>query len=416
MEESRNVWDAAIIGGGIVGMSAALELRARGRSVIVLDRDLPRERASYGNAGVIARTSILPLATPAVWRNIARYAVNADIALRLRHAALPGLSNWLTRFLANCNIAAVRRAAKALNPLVAAALDQHVHHADMVGAQAQIKRNGFLKLYRTEAAFAASGLERSVLREAGVKVELVQRGALVDLEPALERQYAWGLFSPDSASVERPDRLLEAYRRGFCSRGGSFRACRAGRLRQREHGVDVLTDGGVVAASYAVIAAGAWSNDLTAPLGYKISMASERGYHARLAARAQIQRPIIDTGGAYSIVPEGDAVRVMTGVELAGSSDAPNYTQLHHAIDQARAAFPLGEMTADPLWMAPRPSAPDGLPVIGRAPKHPRIVFAFGHGHIGFSTGPITGRVVADLIDDAEPPIPLAPFSAARFA
>jgi D-amino-acid dehydrogenase len=294
LEEARST--VAVIGGGIVGMSAAIALQARGRSVIVIDRGRPRERASYGNAGAIARTSILPLAGPAIWRNFARYALNGDGELSIRRASLPCLSDWLMRFLAHCSEAAMRRAAVALNPLVDAALDQHLAHGDLAGAQTLIRRTGFLKLYRTQAGFAAAALEREILSEAGVEVCIVRGEELSHLEPALTRTYHCGMFSPESASVERPAALVEAYQRAFGERGGAFSACSAQHITHNERGVEVATDRGVVSASHAVIAGGAWSSALTSPLGYKIPLAAQRGYHRRFRVpdAARINRPIID--------------------------------------------------------------------------------------------------------------------------
>src|SRR5688572_10047131 len=154
------VWDVAVIGGGIVGLSTALEMQARGRQVIVLDRDRPRERASFGNAGAISRGSILTVASPTVWRNAIRFATNADPAVRIRWGALPDFARWLGAFLPACNTAAWRRSASALSPLTAAAFEHHQRLARTAGCQRLLRRTGYLKLYRTAGGFAAAALER----------------------------------------------------------------------------------------------------------------------------------------------------------------------------------------------------------------------------------------------------------------
>ena len=151
------------------------------------------------------------------------------------------------------------------------------------------------------------------------------------------------------------------------------------------------------------------------PLGYRFPLAAERAYHRHYRTRANLTRPVHDVDGAYALAPCGDEVRLLTGIELARPDDPPSPTQLARVLPEAAGTLALAEPVDAEPWCGSRPSTPDGLPIIGQAPWHPNLFLAFGHGHIGFSTGPITGRILADLIDGAAPPIPISPFAPERF-
>ncbi len=408
--------DIAVVGGGIVGLSCALHLARRGRSVVLLDPDDGRGRASFGNAGVISRGSILPVAGPGLWPNLWRYARNADPGLQVRYRALPRALPWLRLFLQGANEAAWRRAAAALDPLTAASYDAHLELARVAGAGDLIARRGYLKLYRSETAFAGSALEREILAHHRVRTEILDEAEVAAAEPALARRFARGLLFPESGAVTGPGTLVERYRTAFLGHGGRWIASRCTALEPGPDSVRVAWDGGTIAVRQAVLAAGARSAELARRLGYRLPLAAERGYHRHYRVADNLTRPVHDTGGAFVLAPQGDTVRLLSGIEIAGIDDPPNPRQLARVLPEAQATLPLGAPVEPAPWCGSRPSTPDGLPVIGRASRHPNLIFAFGHGHIGLSTGPITGRIVADVADQRTPPIPVAPFAPERFS
>jgi len=410
--------DVAVIGGGIVGLATALACRARGLGVTVVDPGGIRNAASYGNAGVISRGSLFSMASPGLRAKLPRYALNREAAVRVDYGSLLAVMPWLLAFVRRCDEASWRATAAALDPLCSAAYDEHWRIAGMIGARDLIQRRGWVKLYRSEAAFAASALERDILGHHKVAFEVIDGAELPQFEPALTRRFARAVWHTETGAVSDPGGLVHAYEAAARQQGVEFVGARARTVVEGDEGARVLLEGGgEVEARTVVIAAGAHSHALTRTMGYRLPLAAERGYHRHFAPTGShaLTRPINDTGGAYVIAPMKAGLRVLSGVELATPDAAPNHAQIGLAEQQARGTVAMGEAVEGEAWHGSRPSTPDGLPVIGRAPRHRHVVFAFGHGHIGLSTGPTTGKVVAEIIAGEATSIPTAPFAAERF-
>jgi D-amino-acid dehydrogenase len=409
--------DALVVGGGIVGISCALSAQERGLSVLLCDPGEARRRASYGNAGCISRSSLFPMSGPGFWKNLPNYLLNRDPGLRLHYAKLPRITPWILGFMKAANVRALRRAATALDHLTSRAFDAHMDLATRAGATALIKREGMLRLYRTEAAFHSAAHEREILLEHGVKFEVIEGSALHELEPALRRPFAKGVLYPETGSVSDPGGLVEAYRKLFADGGGRIAQATVEELRPEGEGWVARFAGGEARARQAVIAAGGWSHGLTRALGYRFPLAVERGYHLHLAPGEgpPLNRPIHDSGGYHMLAPMRQGVRVTSGVELAPLSAPPDTTQIDAAVREARGTLALGAPVENEPWIGARPSTPDGLPVIGEAPRHRGLLLAFGHGHIGLSNGPITGQAIGDLLLGRPAAFEISPFSASRF-
>ncbi|WP_299821524.1 FAD-dependent oxidoreductase [uncultured Jannaschia sp.] len=409
--------DVAVLGAGIVGLAVALEVQRRGRRVALIAPDDPRGRASFGNAGVVSLGSILPVAGPGLVGRLPRYLLGRDPAVRIRPGALPAAAPWAARFLRLCNEAAWRQAARALAPLVAASLAAHEALAADLGCAHRIRRHGYLRVWREEGGLGGAALEREILREHGVATEALSADAIAEIEPHLARRYACGLLATDSASIHTPGDLLDRMERAFLERGGTRLRAPVRALAATTDGVTLYVSAGECRAAHAVVAAGARSAPLALPAGDRIPLAAERGYHREvaLAGNATLTRPVHDAAGGFVMAPMDGRIRVTSGVELARPDDPPDHAQIHGAFADAGQSLPFAPESAGEIWMGSRPSTPDSLPVIGVATKTPRVVYAFGHGHIGLSTGPVTGRLVADLLDGKRPDVPLDPFSPRRF-
>jgi D-amino-acid dehydrogenase len=411
--------DIVVVGGGMVGLASAIALRDRGLDVVLLDPGEARARTSYGNAGVISRGSILPMSSPALWGRLPAYLRNADRGLRLNYAHLPRILPYTAHFLAAARAARWRKAAAALLPLTSAAYPAHERLAKRTGTIDRLQRTGWLKVYRTESAFAGAALEREILAGHGVAFEILDTAALQALEPALVRPFARAMLLTETGSVKEPGRLVEACEALYAGLGGRRLRGSVGQLAPAEAGGwRVGHEAGAIRARQVVLAAGAASGAIARTLGYRFAVAAERGYHRHFALHPDspsLTRPVLDTGAGSILAPMGDGrIRVLSGVELNARHAAPDTTQIEAASREAAGTLRLGGPIDNEPWLGSRPATPDGMPVIGRAPRHEGLLFAFGHGHIGLSTGPITGEIVADLATGRDPAVPVAAFAPDR--
>ena len=410
--------DIAVIGGGMVGLASAIALRERGLDVVLCDPGEARARTSFGNAGVLSRGSIFPMSSPALWGKLPTYLRNADPSLRLRHLHALRVLPWTLHFLAAARASAWRRSADALLPLTSAAYDAHERLSERAGVRHLLRRPGWIKVYRSEAAFAGAALEREILAGHGVAMEILDGAALRALEPALVRPFARGMLLPETGAISDPGALVEACERLFAELGGHVVRAAVAALEPSAEGWTIRHAGGEIRARQVVLAAGAASAEIARPLGYRFAFAAERGYHRHYALHPDsppLTRPILDTGAGSILSPMGEhRVRVLSGVELVRRDAPPDERQIEAASREAAGTLRLGGALDNRPWLGNRPSTPDGRPVIGRAPRHRGLIFAFGHGHIGLSTGPITGQLVADIATDRAPRLPIAAFAPER--
>lgn len=420
--DTKIIHDTIVIGGGMVGISVALELLSRGQRVALIDPGQAAERASSGNAGVISPGSIFPVASPGIWSNLLRYALGRDPALRIRYRDVCSLLPWSLRFLQSATARAHHDAASALAPLVAAATGSHEALAARIGTARLLSDRGWLRLYRDSSSFNRSTTERRLLAYHNVESHVLDKDQIHELEPALTRRFSHAVFLPHALSVEQPGRLVERCHQVFRESGGVSIESHVTDLQQVAGAVRVTTPAGSVHARHAVLAAGAWSASLARRLGYRVPMIAERGYHIhrRLPAGVALNRPVNDVSGGYVLAPESGGVRVLSGIELARPQSPPDYGQIRAVLADVQYTLSTLPATLDAaqtgsVWLGSRPSTPDSLPVIGFARRHDRIIFAFGHGHIGFSTGPITGQLVADLISRRPLSVPIHAFDPMRF-
>lgn len=421
---SPKVWPVVVIGGGIVGICSALALRQRGFDVLLIDPLDEHRRASYGNAGVVSCGSILPMAGPHVPGKALGYLMGRDPGVRIRKRSILASLQWAKVFLAHCNPSARNAAAQQLMAFTRAAWPAHEALAQSLHTQALLQHAGWIRLYRDAAMWQAGANERALLMRYGVALTDLTAMQLRQLEPALSPRYVAASMIDDAGAVRSPDALVRACYESFVACAGVVRQGYCRHLNISDTTIDIIVDGSVVSAKSVVIAAGAWSSgllkSLSAQLSLRLPLAAERGYHRHMtqsAGQPLLTRPVYDVAGGFVIAPTAtpNEVRILSGVELARPDDPANYSMLDCAVAGARESLVLDDAPAAVPWLGSRPSTPDGLPVIGRVANDPRIICAFGHGHIGFSTGPLTGQIVADLFERKPTRIDIKGFSPERF-
>jgi D-amino-acid dehydrogenase len=405
-----------VCGAGIVGICTAIHLQQRGFNVTLLDRREPARETSFGNAGVISRGSVFPEATPGIWKKIPGYLSNRKVDARLHYRYLPTLSPWGVGVLRNARTEAYRRNIKALNVIVSGCLREHKALMRVSGALPLLRENGWMKLFRHTQSFEASAGEQHQLTQCGVPFDRISARELNDLEPALADIFTGALLINNTASVSSPGAVGESYAKYFAGAGGTVVQDELVRLQPADTGWSVQTTNQNLACEHVVVSMGAWSKRLLESMGYRVPLAVERGYHMHYRADRTLRRPVYDVDAGYVMSPMQRGIRVTTGVEWASENSKPTPVQLKKVEPRVREAITLKQQIDDEPWLGRRPCMPDSLPVIGKATRHANLWLAFGHGHMGFSMGPITGRLIAEMICGARPIIDTAPFGLTRFS
>jgi D-amino-acid dehydrogenase len=407
----------AVVGAGIVGVSCALHLRRDDHDVTLIDPRAPGTATSFGNAGGIVTGAVVPNSTPALWRDIPHMLFDRDSAVRVRWRYLPQIAPWLIRFLLAGRDARVGPIADALLPLVTRAYDAHRELAVLSGADDLLRPVGWLKLYETEAGFAATQYERDIMAARGVRCDVLGPDEIRQLEPAIAHNFIRGLFQPDSAFVASPHRLVQAHAALFQRLGGSIAQERVRGVQPIEGGVRLDCELGFRAFDAVVIAAGAWSKELARQVGDRVPLDTERGYHLNIEPgdAGELRRAVVFAERGFVLAPMLDGIRLTSGVELAGLHAPPDFSRIRRLLPAARAALPGLSDRVTRQWLGYRPSTPDSLPVIGRSLHSRAVFYAFGHQHLGLTLGPITGRLIAAAVADRQPESGLAPYRADRF-
>ncbi|WP_414441327.1 NAD(P)/FAD-dependent oxidoreductase [Burkholderia sp. 22PA0106] len=414
-------FDVIVLGAGIVGVSAAQHLQDRGRRVALIDRQAPGLGTSFGNAGLIERSSVMPYAFPRNPLALMRYATNRATALYWHPRSLPAYAPWLLRFWHESAPARHAAAARDMRPLIERSVDEHdALAARSPEAAALIRGSGWLEAFRSPHALDHGIAEAAGLaRTHGLRHVVLDAAALRAQEPSLRAGFAGAIHWLDPKAVSNPGALVAAYAGLFEREGGRFLLGDAATLARIDGGWRITTADGDTTAREVVIALGPWSDSVFARFGYRIPLRDKRGYHMHYAPPSDTPRlsaPVVDIEHGYVIAPMQRGLRLTTGIELARRSLPPTGIQLARAERLARPAFGLGERLDDAPWLGLRPCTPDMRPVIGAAPHHPGMWFAFGHNHHGLTLGPITGRLLAQAICGERPDVDLTPFDAARFA
>jgi D-amino-acid dehydrogenase len=415
--DSREKLDVAIVGGGFIGISVAAYLAEAGRSVTVFDRTGICEETSSGNAAAFAFSDVLPLAQKGMMRNLPRWLADPLGPLAIPPAYLPKLAPWLWRFWRAGAPNKYEAALTAQAGMMKLAETEWLAFMERSATRHMLYEDGSLELYESETEFRASLPGWAARDRFGIGYRHVAGDELSELQPGLSPRFVKGTFVPGWKTVSDPKQLGKALWAYATSLGARFEQARVENIEASVGGATVRSaDGRRSVAKQVVIAAGAWSHLLAKVLGDHIPLETERGYNTTLPRTAfNVKRQLIFSGHGFVITPLENALRVGGAVELGGIERAPNYARAKALLAKTRQFLPGFDPTGGREWMGYRPSLPDSLPVIGKAPGAPDVVYAFGHGHLGLTQAAATGRLVRDLVLGQDPAIDLAPFSPNRF-
>jgi D-amino-acid dehydrogenase len=406
-----------VLGAGFVGLGAALALQERGRSVVIVERQGGAAReTSFGNSGIIESEAVYPHTFPRHPAEIASAALNRDPRAHIRHGALPALAPALLRYWQASAPSPRARSGVGLRALVAQAVAEHRRLASAAGADALLREGGWIKIFRTQAGRAQGLAEAEEAAAFGVNFAVLDRDALLKLEPSLSERAIGGVHYSDPVTTSDPAALGAAYLALFLARGGEMVAGDARRLESAGGLWRVMAENGPVEAREAVVALGPWSDGLARKFGYELPFFVKRGYHMHYAPDGgTLTRPVLDYERGYIVTPMARGLRLTTGAEFALPSDPPSPAHLQRLEPFAREIYPIGERLDAAPWLGRRPCLPDMLPVIAEAPDHKGLWFDFGHQHLGLTLGPISGRLLADMMTGEAPFADPAPYAMTRF-
>lgn len=414
---SNETYDVAVIGAGIVGVSTALHLLMRGKKVVLIDRRGAGEETSYGNAGFIETSLVLPYAFPKLSR-IPNILLDRDTMARVRYRDLPRTLPWVLKFFLESFPERRRENGRLMRPLVEPSLEEHKALMRSTSAENYLRTTGRVALYHTEASFAAGAVERETAKEMGVPFEIMGPEKFGKQEPHLKPVYHKVVRWSGSARLTNPGAVVTAYAERFTREGGTFLKKTAKGLFATADKWKIETDTGALQARHVVVCAGPWANDILKPLGYRFPLGFKRGYHQHFSAPAGMSLAhgfsVVEYG--FVLAPMEQGYRITTGAEFAARDAPPNPSQIARLLPHARELFPLGGPVEAKAWMGSRPCFTDSLPLIGPAPRHKNLWFNIGHGHMGMTMGPATGRLLAEMMCGGKTFCDPHPYRAERFS
>lgn len=407
-----------VIGGGITGVSAAEWLRRDGWQVTLVDRLYPGDpdQASFGNAGLLARTSVVPVSVPSLLRKAPSMLLDPNSPLFLRWQYLPQLLPWLVPFLRNGNIDKVKQIAKSLAALTYDTVDQHRALSKGTPASDFIRMGEFVNLYRSKADFDADHLGNAIRAKLGLVPEHLDRRQLIDRDQHLGPSYNFGAVFKDYGWITSPSAYIKALFGYFQSQGGGFTHGEVVDICAGENPSLTLADGETLKADKILLCAGAWSGKLAKKLGVSVKLEAERGYHISMYnPNFTAPNPYMITDRKFAITPMDGMLRAAGVVEFAGLDAPPSTVPTALIKKHLKKVYPALEFTHETVWMGLRPSTPDSLPVIGTTPNAPNILHVYGGQHVGLTIGPKIARIAADLAAGRSPNIDLEPYRVDRF-
>jgi glycine/D-amino acid oxidase-like deaminating enzyme len=407
-----------VIGAGIVGLSTALWLQRAGvRQVTLIDLAAPGRGASFGNAGVFAEFSRVPYTS---WKQLQQlpFALrDRESPIVVRRSYLRNLWRYGAEFVRACTPSRFEAGCVALTQLQQTASHDTHTLATMTGASSLVRDSGVLSL-----SSSAAGLEKALAGHIGLRERLGAHAVRLSaadaaaMEPGIGPFHAGGIYYPDARFTLDPHALCSQYAEHFLSQGGHFLQARINGIEVSGSGCVLNAEGGSHAFDHVIVCAGVAGARLSADLGCRLPLVSERGYHLMLDdTNVQLSQPVAWLEKSVYLTPMRGGIRA-AGIAEFAAPDQPPSEDLYTLLENDAAAMLGKRLKVLSKWVGVRPSTPDSLPIIGRMPQHPRVTLALGHGHLGLTFAAVTGRMVADSVIAARDTDEMKPFSPARFS
>ena len=404
----------AVVGAGIVGICSAFFLQKNGFQVTLLDKKEPGSMTSFGHACTFADYANVPVNSPDLFRDIPSMLLRSDGPLAVDFFHVLKNINWTTKFLQNCTTKKVEYISKSLGNLLNNSSISYDEIFTDVKVSEYIKNEEALYLYQNETEFLKAKTTNELRQKNGVRIKTLSKNKILDLEPSLAPVFFNGQIFIGSRHTTNPSMISKRIFETFINNGGEFIQSHVDDLTAEDDSVNLNLNNNNHKFEKVIICAGAWSNNLSKKIGESFPLDTERGYHVMFNNHGLINRPIGWSQSGFYLVQLEEGLRAAGTVEIAGLSKPENKKRIQMIESQARRLLPqLNEVKS--TWLGFRPTLPDSLPVIGPSKKNKNIIYAFGHQHIGWTLGAVTGKIINSICNDRVPNINIEPFSPSRF-
>ena len=404
-----------VIGSGITGVSCAEELRRSGANVTLIDRAKAGDptQTSFGNAGILAREGIMPIANPSMLKMIPQILLSPNSPVYLKWSYLAKFSPWALQFIMNGTRPKALPIILALNELIYDTVENHIQLSKNTGAARFIEKGDMTLLFRNRKQFSSDKFANQTRRNLGITWEELSRDKLLDRDPHISKLYQFGLAYKNHGWITNPAAYVSSLAKHFQENGGKILIGEVSKI----NGNNVELKGGIILkAENIVLATGAWSKNLTSQLGHNIPLQAERGYHLSLKNASHMPpNTYLITDKKFGLTPMDGFLRCAGQSEFAPLEMPPNPKAIKNLRKFLFRLYPKLAYETETIWQGTRPTLPDSLPVIGRSSKNPSVIFAFGGQHLGLTMGPKIGKMVRDIIFERQSNINMKPYSSDRF-
>jgi D-amino-acid dehydrogenase len=404
-----------VVGAGIQGVCTALFLQKKGYQVILFDRDLPINSASYGNAGHFSPYASVPLNRTDIVSDVPTMLLSSRGPLALKWNYVPKMIPWFLKFLLNCRQERMMHTAKNMHQILDQSLPAFDELFEEINLEGLVENKGILYVW-TDKNLKSRELENKIKEELGVKQQLVNPKEIHDLEPNLKPFYHGGVYYDYARHARNPRKILTKLLENFINKGGKFLKLNIQDINFDEDKPVIRSETQRFIFDKLVIACGAFSKKLTDKLHEQIPLDTERGYHVHFKdCDHLISRPVVHANRAFGLTPMEQGLRVVGTVEFGGLDNPLSKSRIKNLILNAKDMLE-GLPEHKDEWLGFRPSLPDFLPVIGPSKNYKNIFYSFGHHHLGWTLGAISGKIVSMMIANENTNLNLKPYSSLRFS
>ena len=416
-EDGESKSSIGVIGAGIQGICISLCLIKKGFKVTLIDRDDPgKDSASYGNAGHFSPYASVPINRPDVLVDVPSMLLSSTGPLALKWNYVLKIFPWFLKFIKNCSRKNMMHTAKYMHQILDLALPAYDELFEEIDISGLVENKGIIYFW-TNKDLKSRELEINIRNELGIKQQLLTPHEIHDLEPHIKQIYHGGVLYPNARHTRNPKKILLKLFDFFLKEGGHFEKQNVQTISFPSDNKSVIkTDLNFYTFDKLVVACGAFSKKLTDQVNEKIPLDTERGYHVHFKGHDHLlSRPVIFLNRGFGITPMEQGLRVVGTVEFGGLDNPPSKKRIQNLVNSAKYLFPeLGKHEDE--WLGFRPTLPDFLPVIGPSKNHKNLFYSFGHHHLGWTLGAISGKIIAGLIAKENTNLDLSPYNSLRFS